>query len=109
MHFGIPYKRKRCLRSLKMELLENSCQGEDFQKLSFCGFVKTGKTGYFGLPPFVFDIMDSNCREHFPHVGVPQLALGWLGTARQRWLGSPAISFGATPAQTLPLPNMGST
>ncbi len=33
MQFGHSSSRKRCTRSLKPNIFENSCQGEDFQKL----------------------------------------------------------------------------
>lgn len=49
MRFGRSYTRKRSIRSLKPNIFENSCQGEDFQKFLLQCCRVAGETGYFGL------------------------------------------------------------
>lgn len=50
MRFELSSTRKQIFHSLKLELLKNSFQGDDFQKTSL--FVYTGNRGFW-LVPFV--------------------------------------------------------
>lgn len=49
LHFGLSYTRKQHFRSRKIELLENSFQGEDIQQLNFSVFTSGwAETDIFG-------------------------------------------------------------
>lgn len=44
---GLSSACKQIFRSLKTELLENPCQGEDVRKLHFTVYTYTGNQGFF--------------------------------------------------------------